>query len=78
MANSTRRKPASSVSVKLHLGRTVWQLGPDLYADSLCRQVELAEAWGYGWFFLPETNFVEATPILDPMLLAAAAAQRRN
>jgi hypothetical protein len=48
------------------------RLGPDLDADSLCRLAEQAEAWGYGSFFLPETHFVEATPIPDPVLLVAA------
>ena len=64
------------MSAELHLGLTPWRLGPDLDADGLCRQAELAEAWGFDSFFLPETHFVEATPIPDPMLLLAAAAAR--
>lgn len=64
------------MSAELHIGLTPWRLGPDLDAERLCRQAELAEAWGFDSFFLPETHFVEATPIPDPMLLLAAAAAR--
>lgn len=61
---------------ELHLGITPWQLGPDLNADKLCRQAEQAEDWGFKSFFLPETHFVQGSPIPDPMLLLAAVAGR--
>lgn len=61
---------------ELHLGITPWRLGADLNADSLCRQAEQAEAWGYESFFLPESHFVANSPIPDPMLLLAAVAGR--
>jgi alkanesulfonate monooxygenase SsuD/methylene tetrahydromethanopterin reductase-like flavin-dependent oxidoreductase (luciferase family) len=62
----------------LHLGLTPWQLKSDLDADALCRQAELAEAWGYDSFFLPESHFAGPHSIPDPMLLLAAVAARTS
>jgi alkanesulfonate monooxygenase SsuD/methylene tetrahydromethanopterin reductase-like flavin-dependent oxidoreductase (luciferase family) len=57
---------------------TPWQLKSDLDADALCRQAELAEAWGYDSFFLPESHFAGAHSIPDPMLLLAAVSARTS
>ncbi|MCZ6830182.1 MAG: LLM class flavin-dependent oxidoreductase [Gammaproteobacteria bacterium] len=50
----------------------------DLDADALCRQAELAEAWGYDSFFLPESHFAGAQSVPDPILLLAAVAARTS
>jgi alkanesulfonate monooxygenase SsuD/methylene tetrahydromethanopterin reductase-like flavin-dependent oxidoreductase (luciferase family) len=64
------------VAERLQLGLTPWQLQPTLSADTLCRQAELAEQWGYHSFFLPESHFSTAMPVPDPLLLLAAIAAR--
>ncbi len=66
------------MSEALHLGVTPWRLPRGLDADTLCRQAELAEQWGYDSFFLPENHFSDAVPIPDPMLLLAAIAARTD
>jgi alkanesulfonate monooxygenase SsuD/methylene tetrahydromethanopterin reductase-like flavin-dependent oxidoreductase (luciferase family) len=60
----------------MHLGITPWQIDERLDAASLCRQAELAEAWGYDSFFLPESHFAGASSIPDPLMLLAAIAAR--
>lgn len=62
----------------LHLGLTPWHIHPTLSADTLCRQAELAELWGYDSFFLPESHFSAPMPVPDPLLLLAAVAARTN
>jgi alkanesulfonate monooxygenase SsuD/methylene tetrahydromethanopterin reductase-like flavin-dependent oxidoreductase (luciferase family) len=64
------------VNSKLHLGVTPWQLSSKITAERLCAQAEQAEAWGFDSFFLPESHFVDNSPIPDPMLLLAAIAGR--
>lgn len=64
------------MSSKLHLGVTPWQLSSEITAERLCAQAEQAEAWGFDSFFLPESHFVDNSPIPDPMLLLAAIAGR--
>ena len=59
----------------MQLGLTPWRLGGGVDAAELCRQGELAERWGYGSFWLPESHFADAA-IPEPLLLLAAVAAR--
>jgi alkanesulfonate monooxygenase SsuD/methylene tetrahydromethanopterin reductase-like flavin-dependent oxidoreductase (luciferase family) len=45
-------------------------------ADALCEQASWAEELGFASFFLPESHFVAATSMPDPLLLLAAVAAR--
>ena len=57
----------------LHLGLTPWLVPLARRADELSRQAELAEAWGYESFWLPENHFGEGA-IPEPMMLLSAVA----
>jgi alkanesulfonate monooxygenase SsuD/methylene tetrahydromethanopterin reductase-like flavin-dependent oxidoreductase (luciferase family) len=57
----------------LHLGLTPWLAPIGRRADELSRQAELAEAWGYESFWLPENHFGEGA-IPEPMMLLSAVA----
>jgi alkanesulfonate monooxygenase SsuD/methylene tetrahydromethanopterin reductase-like flavin-dependent oxidoreductase (luciferase family) len=57
----------------LHLGLTPWLVPLARRADELARQAELAEAWGYESFWLPENHFGEGA-IPEPMMLLSAVA----
>ncbi len=59
----------------LSLGLTPW-IAPGLAdAQTLGRQAELAEGWGYGSFWLPENHFGSGA-IPEPLMLLAAVAAR--
>ena len=60
----------------LHLGLTPWLLSDTADADTLARQAELAESWGYRSFWLPEHHFSRAGAVPDPLMLLAAVAAR--
>lgn len=57
----------------LHLGLTPWLAPIGRTAAELARQAELAEAWGYRSFWLPENHFGEGA-IPDPLMLLGAVA----
>ncbi len=57
----------------LHLGLTPWLAPLARRADELARQAQLAEAWGYESFWLPENHFGEGA-IPEPMMLLSAVA----
>ncbi len=57
----------------LHLGLTPWLAPIGRRADELSRQAELAEAWGYESFWLPENHFGEGA-IPEPLMLLSAVA----
>ncbi len=60
----------------LSLGLTPW-IAPGLAdAQTLGRQAELAEAWGYASFWLPENHFGGSGSIPEPLMLLAAVAGR--
>lgn len=61
------------MTARLHLGLTPWLAPIARRADELQRQAELAEAWGYESFWLPENHFGEGA-IPEPMMLLAAVA----
>lgn len=59
----------------LHLGLTPWVVSGLADAQTLARQGERAEGWGFESFWLPENHFgAEAIP--EPLLLLAAVAAR--
>ena len=60
----------------LHLGLTPWLLSGTADADTLARQAELAESWGYRSFWLPEHHFSRAGAVPDPLMLLAAVTAR--
>ena len=60
----------------LHLGLTPWMLSETADADTLARQGELAESWGYRSFWLPEHHFSHSGAVPDPLMLLAAVAAR--
>jgi alkanesulfonate monooxygenase SsuD/methylene tetrahydromethanopterin reductase-like flavin-dependent oxidoreductase (luciferase family) len=62
----------------LHLGLTPWLAPLARRADELSRQAELAEAWGYESFWLPENHFGEGAIPEPMMLLSAVAGATRN
>jgi alkanesulfonate monooxygenase SsuD/methylene tetrahydromethanopterin reductase-like flavin-dependent oxidoreductase (luciferase family) len=53
-------------------------LNSNLDAGTLCQQAELAEAWAYDSFFLPEGHFAGPHSIPDPIVLLAAVAARTS
>jgi alkanesulfonate monooxygenase SsuD/methylene tetrahydromethanopterin reductase-like flavin-dependent oxidoreductase (luciferase family) len=61
------------MTARLHLGLTPWLAPIARRADELSRQAELAEAWGYESFWLPENHFGEGA-IPEPMMLLSAVA----
>jgi len=61
------------MTTSLHLGLTPWLAPLARRADELARQAELAEAWGYESFWLPENHFGEGA-IPEPMMLLSAVA----
>jgi alkanesulfonate monooxygenase SsuD/methylene tetrahydromethanopterin reductase-like flavin-dependent oxidoreductase (luciferase family) len=63
----------SAMIAPLHLGLTPWLAPLARRADELARQAELAEAWGYESFWLPENHFGEGA-IPEPMMLLSAVA----
>ena len=58
----------------LHLGMTPWSLRDTHTAQTLGRQAQLGEAWGYQSFWLPEHHFTRGSAIPDPLLLLASVA----
>lgn len=58
----------------LHLGMTPWSLRDTHSAQTLGRQAQLGEAWGYKSFWLPEHHFTRGSAIPDPLLLLASVA----
>jgi len=63
----------SAMVAPLHLGLTPWLVPLGRRADELSRQAELAQAWGYESFWLPENHFGEGA-IPEPMMLLSAVA----
>ena len=60
----------------LHLGLTPWLISDAADADTLARQAELAESWGYRSFWLPEHHFSRSGSVPEPLMLLAAVAAR--
>ena len=60
----------------LHLGLTPWLISDAAAADTLARQAELAESWGYRSFWLPEHHFSRGGSVPEPLMLLAAVAAR--
>lgn len=58
----------------LHLGMTPWSLRDTHTAQTLGRQAQLGESWGYQSFWLPEHHFTRGSAIPDPLLLLASVA----
>ena len=60
----------------MHLGLTPWLLSASADADTLARQGQLAESWGYRSFWLPEHHFARSGAVPEPLMLLAAVAAR--
>ena len=58
----------------IHLGMTPWSLRDTHTAQTLGRQAQLGESWGYQSFWLPEHHFTRGSAIPDPLLLLASVA----
>ena len=68
MASDSRPRP------KLHIGLTPWSLRDTHTAQTLGRQAQLGESWGYESFWLPEHHFTRGSAIPDPLLVLASVA----
>lgn len=64
------------MATALEIGTTAWRWDALASADGLCRQAEVAEAMGFGSFWLPENHFGQRGAIPAPLLLLAAVAAR--
>lgn len=65
---------AFDMAKPLHLGMTPWSLRDTHTAQTLGRQAQLGESWGYQSFWLPEHHFTRGSAIPDPLLLLASVA----
>lgn len=62
------------MGLAIAVGTTAWRWEALAPADALCQQARIAEAMGFGSFWLPENHFGTRAAIPAPLLLLAALA----
>jgi len=68
----------NTLARKLEVAVTAWRTETSWNCDTLCQQVERAEAMGFHSYWLPENHFGDERAIPSPLTLLAAAAARTS